>query len=79
MKYLTRSFLLILLASTPVLPADDPITWNLWPGEAAGEIVTLPPESDRTTDDSRLAAGVRSLGRTLTIHRHIVKDLVDAD
>ena len=59
MKYITRSFILFLLASAPVLSAADPITWNLWPGEAPGEIVTLPPESDRTTEDSRLAAGKR--------------------
>lgn len=59
MKYLTHSFLLILLTSAPVLSAADPITWNLWPGEAPGEIVTLPSESDRTTEDSRLAAGKR--------------------
>ncbi len=59
MKYLARSFILILLASAPVFSAADPITWNLWPGEAPGEIETLPPESDSTTDDSRLAAGKR--------------------
>ena len=59
MKYLTRSFFLILLASTHVLSAADPITWNLWPDTPPGEVVTLPPESDRTTDDSRLAAGKR--------------------
>lgn len=56
MKYLTRSFILILLASAPVLSAVDPITWNLWPGEAPGEIVTLPPESYRT-NDNRPTAG----------------------
>ena len=56
MKYLTCSFFLIFLASAPVLSAADPITWNLWPGEAPGEIVTLPPESDRT-NDNRLTAG----------------------
>lgn len=57
MKYLTRSFLLILLASAHVLSAADPITWNLWPGEAPGETVTLPPESYRITDKDRLTAG----------------------
>ncbi len=59
MKYITRSFILFLLASAPVLSAADPITWNLWPDTPPGEVVTLPPESDRTTDDSRLAAGKR--------------------
>ena len=57
MKYLTSSFLLILLASVPVSSAADPITWNLWPDTPPGKVVTLPPESDRTTEDSRLAAG----------------------
>ena len=38
------------------MSAADPITWNLWPGEAPGETVTLPPESYRITDD-RLTAG----------------------
>ena len=56
MKFLTCSFFLIFLASAPVLSAADPITWNLWPGEAPGEIVTLPPESYRT-NDNRLTAG----------------------
>jgi len=56
MKYLTRSFFLILLASASVLLAADPITWNLWPGEVPGETVTLPPESYRT-NDNRLTAG----------------------
>ena len=55
MKYLTRSLLLILLASAPVLSATDPITWNLWPGEAPGETVTLPPESYRTNDNRQTA------------------------
>jgi acetyl esterase/lipase len=44
------------LALASVLSATDPITWNLWPGEAPGEIVTLPPESYRVNDD-RLTAG----------------------
>ena len=57
MKYLTRSFLLILLTSAPVLSAADPVTWNLWPGEAPGEMVTLPPESYRITDKDRPTAG----------------------
>jgi len=59
MKYLNSSFLLILLTSAHALSAADPATWNLWPDTPPGEVVTLPPESDRTTDDSRLAAGKR--------------------
>ena len=59
MKYLNGSFLLILLTSAHALSAADPATWNLWPDTPPGEVVTLPPESDRTTDDSRLAAGKR--------------------
>ena len=57
MKYLTSPLLLILWASAHTL--SDPVTWNLWPDTAPGEVKTLPPESDRTTDDSRLAAGKR--------------------
>ena len=55
MKYLTRSFALILSASAPVLLAADPITLNLWPGDPPGEIVTLPPESYRTNDKRQTA------------------------
>ncbi len=57
MKYLTSPFLLILLATAHTLSAAAPVTWNLWPGEAPGEIVTLPPESYRITDRDRLTAG----------------------
>ena len=57
MKYLTHLFPLILLAFSPVLSAADPITWNLWPGEVPGEIVTLAPESYRITDKDRPTAG----------------------
>ena len=46
----------MLLGSAHVLSAADPITWNLWPGEAPGETVTLPPESYRI-NDNRLTAG----------------------
>lgn len=74
MKYLTRSLLLSLLASAPVLSAADPITWNLWPGDPPGEIVTLPPESYRA-NDNRQTAG-RPVSRlqnvsvpTLTIYK----------
>ncbi|MFL3659102.1 MAG: alpha/beta hydrolase, partial [Opitutales bacterium] len=55
MKYLTNLLTLILFASASVLSAADPITWNLWPGEAPGEIVTLPPESYRVTDNRQTA------------------------
>ena len=57
MKYLTNALLLILLTSAHGVSAADPITWNLWPGEAPGETVTLPPESYRVTDNDRLTAG----------------------
>jgi acetyl esterase/lipase len=75
MKYLTNLLLLILWTSAHALSAADPITWNLWPGEAPGEIVTLPPESDRTTDDDKLVAGKRLIRLqnvsvpTLTIYK----------
>ena len=60
------------MTSAHALSAADPATWNLWPDTTAGEVVTLSPESERTTDDSRLAAGKRATGlqdgsaRTLT-------------
>jgi acetyl esterase/lipase len=59
MKYFNSSFLLILLSSTHTLSAADPATWNLWPDTPPGKVVTLPPESDRTTAESRLAGGKR--------------------
>jgi acetyl esterase/lipase len=75
MKYLTNSLLLIPWTSAHALSAADPIIWNLWPSEAPGEIVTLPPESDRTTDDDKLVAGKRLIRLqnvsvpTLTIYK----------
>lgn len=59
MKYFTSTLSLVLLASAPALSAADPITWNLWPGEAPGEIVTLPPEPYRITDNDNHVAGKR--------------------
>jgi len=75
MKYLTSSFLLILLVSVNSLSAAKPITWNLWPGEPPGEVETLPPESDRTTVGDKLVAGKRLIRLqnvsvpTLTIYK----------
>jgi acetyl esterase/lipase len=63
------------LGSVNSLSAAEPVTWNLWPGEAPGEIETLPPESDRTTDDDKLVAGKRLIRLqnvsvpTLTIYK----------
>ncbi len=59
MPPLTNALLLILGLPASILSAADPIIWNLWPGEAPGETVTLPPESDRTTDNDNLVAGKR--------------------
>ena len=39
--------------------AVQPITWDLWPGEAPGEVKELPPESDMTKPDDKLVAGRR--------------------
>lgn len=75
MKTLTNSFLLILFVSANALSAPEPITWNLWPGEAPGEIENLPPESDRTKDSDKLVAGKRLIRLqnvsvpTLTIYK----------
>jgi acetyl esterase/lipase len=75
MKTLTNSFLLILFVSANALSAPEPITWNLWPGEAPGEVKYLPPESDRTKGSDKLVAGKRLIRLqnvsvpTLTIYK----------
>ena len=35
--------------------SEKPIVWNLRLGEVPGEVKSLPPESDRTTDDDKLS------------------------
>lgn len=58
-----------------VLQAAEPMIWNLWPGEAPGEVEVLPGESDRTKDGDRLVAGKRVIRLqnvsvpTLTIYK----------
>ena len=53
----------------------DPLTWNIWPGEAPGEIVDLPPEIDLTEPTDKLIAGERIIKLhnvsvpTVTIYR----------
>jgi len=37
----------------------EPITWDLWPAKAPGEVKELPPESDRTRPGDKLVAGRR--------------------
>lgn len=73
-----RLSLLVALAIslTTSFPAvAQPIIWNLWPGEPPGEVETLPPESDRTTDEDKLVAGKRLIRLqnvsvpTLTIYK----------
>ena len=48
------------LLATPT----KPITLNIWPGEAPGEIEKLPPEYDRTDEKGRLVAGKRVIRLT---------------
>jgi acetyl esterase/lipase len=43
--------------SVKVLQEEDPLTWNLWPGEAPGKVVKLPPEYNRTKHEDKLVAG----------------------
>ncbi len=59
-RKLLSLFTVISSALVNTLQADEtPIVWNLWPGEPPGEVATLPPESDRTSDTDKLVAGKR--------------------
>ena len=44
--------------------AAKPITWNLWPGKAPGEVKQLGPEVDTTTPAGKLVAGRRVIRLT---------------
>lgn len=75
MKSLVPSLLLALWGSSQILSAAEPIVWNLWPSDPPGEVVTLPPESDRTKATDKLVAGKRLIRLqnvsvpTLTIYK----------
>ena len=53
----------------------EPVTWNIWPDEAPGEVVELPPESDITKPTDKLVGGRRVIRLhnvsvpTITIYR----------
>ena len=38
---------------------SEPLIWNVWPGQAPGEVLQLSPEFDKTTDKDDLVAGKR--------------------
>jgi acetyl esterase/lipase len=44
--------------------AAEPLTLDLWPGKAPGEVKELPPEVDRTKDTDKLIAGRRIIKLT---------------
>ena len=75
MKSLASTLLIALWGSSQILSAAEPIVWNLWPSDPPGEVVTLPPESDRTKATDKLVAGKRLIRLqnvsipTLTIYR----------
>ncbi len=53
-----------ILAGATTSQAAKPLTWNLWPGKAPGEVKELAPEFDTTTSDSKLVAGRRVIRLT---------------
>jgi len=64
---LMKRLLLIAIIWAPVpavCRAAKPITWNLWPGKAPGEVKELGPEVDTTTPAGRLVAGRRVIRLT---------------
>jgi len=64
---LMKRLLLIAIMWAPVPAvsrAAKPITWNLWPGQAPGEVKQLGPEVDTTTPAGRLVAGRRVIRLT---------------
>ena len=53
-----------ILAGATASQAAEPLTWNLWPGKAPGEVKELAPEFDTTKPDGRLVAGRRVIRLT---------------
>ena len=47
------------LADGDTPKVSEPITWNIWPGKAPGEVKELEPEYDTTKPDGDLVAGRR--------------------
>lgn len=50
---------MILTCVATLSDAAEPITWNLWPGKAPGEVKELPPEYDRSKPEDKLVGGRR--------------------
>ncbi len=48
-----------IFAGATACQAAEPITWNLWPGKAPGEVEDLGPEYDKTTPEDKLVGGRR--------------------
>ena len=78
-----REFLLILVlfGQSLLCQAAEPITWNLWPGKAPGEIKELPPEIDLTKPEDKLIGGRRiiKLGNVSTPQVTIYKPKPEID
>lgn len=53
----TLLLLIALLGAPLTMQAADPEIFDLWPSEAPGEIIDLPPEADTSDDESRKVAG----------------------
>jgi acetyl esterase/lipase len=54
----------VILVGATVSHAAEPLTWNLWPGKAPGEVEELSPEFDKTTPTDKLIAGRRIIKLT---------------
>ena len=48
-----------ILVGATASQAAEPLTWNLWPSQAPGEVEELSPEFDKTQPDDKLVAGRR--------------------
>ena len=54
---LFAAFAFALALATTIQASEEPIVWNLWPGNPPGKVISLPPESDRTKEGDRLVDG----------------------
>ena len=53
-----------ILSGATASQAAEPLTWNLWPGKAPGEVKELSPEFDTTTSAGKLVSGRRVIRLT---------------
>lgn len=64
MKTNTLALAIVFASAATLSQAAEPITWNLWPDKAPGEVNELSPEYDRTKSDDKLVAGRRLIRLT---------------